>query len=93
MPAASWSLTARWVFPVAGPPLEGGIVRLVGDRIINVELAGTLTADVDLGNVAVLPGLVNAHTHLDLTGMAGLAPPEAARTAMDGSTSPPGYGR
>lgn len=90
MPAASWSLTARWIFPVAQPPLEGGIVRIMGDCIAGVEPAGTGSADLDLGNVAVLPGLVNAHVHLDLTGMAGLAPPEAARTA-DGRLDFPGW--
>jgi aminodeoxyfutalosine deaminase len=30
---------------------------------------------VDLGNVALIPGLVNAHTHLDLSGARGLVPP------------------
>jgi cytosine/adenosine deaminase-related metal-dependent hydrolase len=70
-----WTLTARWVFPVAGPPLERGWVTIVGDRIVAVGPHGTRAADVDLGDVAVLPGLVNAHTHLDLTGMRGLAPP------------------
>src|SRR5947209_713827 len=74
-PGREWSLTARWVFPVDGPPLAHGYVAIQGDRITAVEAQGLRTADVDLGNVAVLPGFVNAHTHLDLTGLRGLAPP------------------
>ncbi len=71
----AWSLTARWIFPVSGPPLERGVLTLAGDRIVAVTPAGDRTADFDLGNVAILPGLVNAHTHLDLSGLSGLAPP------------------
>jgi cytosine/adenosine deaminase-related metal-dependent hydrolase len=74
-PSPPWTLTARWVFPVASPPLERGCVTIAGDRIAAVVPPGDRSADVDLGDVAVLPGLVNAHTHLDLTGMRGLAPP------------------
>jgi cytosine/adenosine deaminase-related metal-dependent hydrolase len=74
-PTGTWTLTARWVFPVAAPPLEGGLVTVSGERIAAVEPRGARRADVDLGDAAVLPGLVNAHTHLDLTGMRGLAPP------------------
>ncbi len=72
---ASWSLTARWVFPVDRPPLERGVVVVEGDKIAAVEAHGVRTADFDLGDAAVLPGLVNAHTHLDLTGLRGAAPP------------------
>src|SRR5947209_6787530 len=71
------TLTARYLFPVASPPLERGTVTIQGDRIIAVEPNGTRTADVDLGNVAILPGFVNAHTHLDLTGARGVCPPTA----------------
>lgn len=70
-----WSFTARWVFPVASPPVQGAIVLVEGDRIVAIEPAGSRRVDRDLGNVAVLPGLVNAHTHLDLCGMRMLAPP------------------
>jgi aminodeoxyfutalosine deaminase len=69
------SVTARWIFPVAGPPVEGGILVFDGERIIGVEPHGSRKPDTDFGNAAILPGLVNAHTHLDLTGMRGLAPP------------------
>ncbi len=73
---AAWTLRARWVFPVDSyPALAGGTVTVEGERIASVDPAGARTPDLDLGNVAVLPGFVNAHTHLDLTGMRGLAPP------------------
>lgn len=71
------TLTARWVFPVEGPPLPGGRVTVAGGRIRAVEPAGSGRADHDLGDTALVPGLVNAHTHLDLTGMRGVAPPQA----------------
>jgi cytosine/adenosine deaminase-related metal-dependent hydrolase len=72
-----WTLTARWVFPVSGPPLERGSVSIHGDRIVAVARHGQRAADDDLGNAALLPGLVNAHTHLDLTGLRGRVPPSA----------------
>jgi cytosine/adenosine deaminase-related metal-dependent hydrolase len=65
---ALWSLRARWVFPVAAPPLENGSVTVEGERIAAVGAAGARKPGVDLGDAAVLPGLVNAHTHLDLSG-------------------------
>ena len=74
-PSGPWSLTARWVFPVDRRPLELGVVVIDGEKIVAVEPNGTRDADIDLGDAAVLPGLVNAHTHLDLTGLRGAAPP------------------
>jgi cytosine/adenosine deaminase-related metal-dependent hydrolase len=74
-PSETLTLTARWVFPVAGPPLPNGTVTVRGDRIEAVEANGVRTPDEDLGNVAVIPGLVNAHTHLDLSGARGRVPP------------------
>lgn len=78
----AWALTARWVFPVDGPPLPGGVVVVRGERIVEVGPRGP--ADLDLGNAAVIPGLVNAHTHLDLTGLRGRCPPEPDFTAWLG---------
>jgi cytosine/adenosine deaminase-related metal-dependent hydrolase len=74
------TLTARWLFPVTGPPLPGGVLTIAGGRIFAIEPHGR-RADLDLGDCAILPGLVNAHTHLDLTGMRGLAPPSPDFTA------------
>src|SRR5262245_60690469 len=72
---SAWTLRARWVFPVSAPPIPDGTVTIDGERIVTVEPAGSRPIDLDLGDAAVLPGLVNAHTHLDLTGMRGVAPP------------------
>jgi cytosine/adenosine deaminase-related metal-dependent hydrolase len=68
--------TARWILPVMAQPLPHGTITIRGDRIVAVEAHATRRADVDLGNVAILPGFVNAHTHLDLTGARGQCAPE-----------------
>jgi cytosine/adenosine deaminase-related metal-dependent hydrolase len=73
-------LRARLVLPVSSPPIEDGAIRLSGNRIDSVgrwcEISRNGSADViDLGETILLPGLVNAHCHLDYTNMAGeLAP-------------------
>jgi cytosine/adenosine deaminase-related metal-dependent hydrolase len=71
----SRTFTARWVFPVRGAPLANGTVTVNDDRIEAVEPHGTRTPDEDFGNAAIIPGLVNPHTHLDLSGARGLIPP------------------
>jgi cytosine/adenosine deaminase-related metal-dependent hydrolase len=78
---SSWTLTARWVFPIARPPMERGCVTVEGERITAVEPHGWRKPDVDLGNAAILPGFVNAHTHLDLSGLRGRCPPSPDFTA------------
>jgi cytosine/adenosine deaminase-related metal-dependent hydrolase len=75
MPTAeAWSLKARWVFPVETPPVENGTVTIQDEKIVAVTSSPQRSADHDLGDAAVLPGLVNAHTHLDLTGLRGHIP-------------------
>jgi aminodeoxyfutalosine deaminase len=80
-PPSLWTLTARWVFRADRAPLERGVVVIDGEKIAAVEPHGRLTPDLDMGDAAILPGLVNAHTHLDLSGMRGLAPPTPDFTA------------
>ncbi|MEW4527568.1 amidohydrolase family protein [Maioricimonas sp. JC845] len=59
-------LQARWLFPVAAEPIENGEVGIVGGRIDYVGPARPGAA-TDLGNCAILPGLINAHTHLEFS--------------------------
>jgi cytosine/adenosine deaminase-related metal-dependent hydrolase len=66
MSAGTSTLAARYVFPVEGPPIAGGLVTIADGRINHVGPIDGRAADLDLGNVAILPGLVNAHTHLEL---------------------------
>jgi aminodeoxyfutalosine deaminase len=75
------TLSARWIFPVEQPPLARGTITIQKDRILAVDKAGTRTADIDLGNVAILPGLVNTHTHLDLSDALNQCPPTPDFTA------------
>jgi cytosine/adenosine deaminase-related metal-dependent hydrolase len=69
-------LRARTVLPVATPPIEDGAVLVQGDRIASVGRWADLRRDwsgptEDLGEAILLPGLINAHCHLDYTDMAG----------------------
>jgi cytosine/adenosine deaminase-related metal-dependent hydrolase len=54
--------------------VAGGVVSVSGGRILGIEPHGYRRPDLDLGNVAILPGLVNAHTHLDLNSLSGEGP-------------------
>lgn len=64
---------ARYVLPIATPPIVDGVVAVERDRIAYVGSAAGAPngSTVDLGNALLLPGLVNAHTHLELTAMRG----------------------
>ena len=74
-------LQARYVFPVEGPPIEDGVVVLQQGRIGWVGPARERTGDLDLGNVAIMPGLVNAHTHLELASMEASTTPSVQTTS------------
>jgi cytosine/adenosine deaminase-related metal-dependent hydrolase len=64
------TLRARYVFPVTGDPLPDGTVT-IDDGTISAVGAGPAGGEVrDLGNAAILPGLVNAHTHLEFSDLA-----------------------
>ena len=78
MAHASLLLRAAWVCPVAQPPIRDGWVHVVGDVVTAVgqgAVAPPAAWVEDLGSVVVLPGLVNAHTHLELSWLRGRVPP------------------
>ena len=58
---------ARWVLPISSEPISGGWVRLEGDQVAEVGHGRTPAGSEDLGDVVLLPGLVNAHTHLEFS--------------------------
>jgi cytosine/adenosine deaminase-related metal-dependent hydrolase len=68
--------SAAWVVPVSRPPIAGGRVATEGGRVVWVGAPGDPGEPAgeahDLGTGVLLPGLVNAHCHLELSHLAGL---------------------
>lgn len=83
------ALRARLVCPVAAPPIEDGIVVIDGDRIERIGRQAPADVEVeDLGDVALMPGFVNAHCHLEFSltrkvGRAGIALPNWIRQVIE----------
>ena len=76
---------AETVLPISSPPLAHGAVRVEGAEIVAVGLASDLPAQpgeavMDLGASTLLPGLINAHCHLDFTRFKGILSPKQGFT-------------
>jgi cytosine/adenosine deaminase-related metal-dependent hydrolase len=73
-------ISAPWVVPIGAPPLREGALVLDGDGVIvavgtRAELrAAHPTLPETRGEGTLLPGLVNAHAHLELSALAGRVP-------------------
>lgn len=70
-------LKARYVLASPDKVIDNGAVVINGDRINSTASFEALNEDqksevIDFGNAAILPGLVNAHVHLELTNLHGL---------------------
>jgi cytosine/adenosine deaminase-related metal-dependent hydrolase len=65
--------TARWVLPISSPVIANGAVAVEDGRIAYVGTSeGAPDGERrDLGESALMPGLINAHSHLELTAMRG----------------------
>ncbi len=70
---------ADWVLPITAPPIYQGAIAIEGSQIVFVGTQSELALNPqftrlevnDFGEAALLPGLVNTHTHLELTLMRG----------------------
>lgn len=66
-------ITAKWVFPMNGPAIAGGAVVLEGDTILDVGTRADMvkryphTDHLDFPQHFILPGLINCHTHLEVS--------------------------
>jgi 5-methylthioadenosine/S-adenosylhomocysteine deaminase len=58
-------LSADWVLPIDGEPIEHGAVELVDGKIAAVGTAEELGAGTRYDDAVILPGFVNAHSHLE----------------------------
>ena len=69
--------SARWVLPILSPVIEAGAVAVDNSTIVAVGSRREIVSRfpdsrvLDFGEAAILPGFVNAHSHLELTVMRG----------------------
>src|SRR5882762_6504069 len=78
-------IRARTVVTMDGPLIENGAVAVSGNKIVDVGKFDQVKTRntgkiVDLGEQALLPGLINAHCHLDYTCLRGKIPPQKTFT-------------
>ncbi|HEY5872903.1 MAG TPA: amidohydrolase family protein, partial [Gaiellaceae bacterium] len=64
-------LSADWVVPVDGPPIQDGAVAHEDGLIAAVGTQDELGRGEHFGDAVILPGLVDAHTHLEYASYAG----------------------
>jgi cytosine/adenosine deaminase-related metal-dependent hydrolase len=78
-------LRAPWVLPMTGPPLRDAWVTTARGRVVAIGTGrppdGPGVEHRDLGHSVLLPGLINAHTHLELSWLWGKVPPAASLPA------------
>src|SRR6266850_5631506 len=80
--------SARWVLPIASPLIENGAVAVDNSMISGVGTRNEIISRFpdfrieDFGQAAILPGLVNAHSHLELTVMRGFLEREESNFSL-----------
>jgi cytosine/adenosine deaminase-related metal-dependent hydrolase len=87
--ARRYALSARYLFPVDARPVADASLIVSDGRIERIVLEQPDCPTHDLGNAAILPGLVNAHAHLEFSdldvplGMPGMTLPDWIRLVLD----------
>jgi cytosine/adenosine deaminase-related metal-dependent hydrolase len=76
---------SRLVVPMVGEPIDNGAIAIIGNEIAGVGRFDEVKAEhggdvLDLGEQILLPGLINAHCHLDYTLLRGQIPPQKSFT-------------
>jgi cytosine/adenosine deaminase-related metal-dependent hydrolase len=68
---------ASWIVPISEPPVRDAWVAVDRGRIVALSRRRPTDGarEVDFGEAAILPGLVNAHTHLELSYLRDQVPP------------------
>ncbi len=64
-------LSADWVLPVGVPPIRDGAVAIEDGRIAAIGTRDELGSGIEYADAAILPGFVNAHSHLEYAVYAG----------------------
>jgi len=86
-------VTADWVLPVTGRPIRGGAVRTRGGHVVSIGPLDRVAATAPdepvehFEGCTIIPGLVNAHTHLSLTVLGGLVEPMPMRPFLKSVTA------
>ncbi len=68
---------ARWIIPVSATAFADGAIAIDGEQIVSIGPRTALVAQFpqaivhDFGDAAIIPGLINSHSHLELTAMRG----------------------
>lgn len=64
------AVQARWIVPINAAPRRDACLTFADGRIVSVGENVSGRPAIDLGDVAILPGLINAHTHLEFSDLA-----------------------
>lgn len=73
-------LSASWLLPVTSPPIPNGALVIDNDRIVDVGPRDVIkrryptVQETSFKHGIILPGVINAHTHLELSVMQGHVP-------------------
>ncbi len=79
--------SAPWVFPISSPPISGGAVVVENNRIKYVGKLPDITSLKNYDHVQcsgiLMPALINAHIHLELSHLKNLPCPKKGQTMVD----------